>query len=599
MRRAPFAIALVAGLVLAGCGIPDDTDVVPLGPGPSTGTSSGDDVSPPRNMRADTTDPAEFAKNYLAAAAGDFAGAGERVKQFLSPDAAVNFKLANAAEIKVVRLTEEPLVNPGKPVVLRTRDVGTLGPKGILEPAADDRISNYELAVRQIDGQEGLFVTNPPKVLLLSDSALNRFYSNRTIYFWNKEHTGLVPDVRYLPVTMPREQQPTEIIDWLTSGPSPWLTDVAEPLPGDTKQIGNVPAVSNQTLQISLSGQALDPEDPNSLDRLQKQLRWSLWPNLPGTLHLTIEHQVEQDYTGTDYLGSNAAYRTTDDPERFVVFNGEIRRLVRSSNAGLPVPIIKPEDNRGVRMAAMSTSGNRAYAALVVNESRGRQALKVGAAGVGEKAALRRIPLSGTVGRPVWAKSLDGADGSTLGLITVGGKLYSFGADGSDFSTVEWPAGPGKITAVAVAPDARRVALLAGGQLYVAALSGGDGAQLSSPHVVRTELRSLTAVDWSSEGVLVVAGLRSDDRVAIMEVSIDGADQSDRLPDLGSNPVTYLTAAPANPTRGEETSGAIAYVLGTGAYDEVNPDQIGVADLAQPVNDPPKDMVPSAPFFLN
>ena len=149
-------------------------------------------------MRADTTDPAEFAKNYLEAAAGDFAGAGERVKQFLSPDAAATFK--PPAEVKVVRLIEDPLVNPGKPVVIKTREVGTLGPKGILEPAGDDRPANYELTLRQVEGQPGLFVTDPPKVLLLSDTALDRFYTKRTIYFWNQDHTGLVPDLRYLPV---------------------------------------------------------------------------------------------------------------------------------------------------------------------------------------------------------------------------------------------------------------------------------------------------------------------------------------------------------------------------------------------------------------
>jgi hypothetical protein len=598
VRRAPLAVALVAGLLLTGCGIPDETDVVPLRPGPSTGISSGDDPSPPRNMRADNTDPAGFAKNYLEAAAGDFAGAGERVKQFLSPDAAATFRAPT--EIKVVRLTEEPLVNPGKPVVIKTRAVGTLGPKGILEPATDNRPASYELTLRQIDGQQGLFVTDPPKVLLLSDSALNRFYTKRTIYFWNQEHTGLVPDVRYMPTTVPLEQQPTEIIDWLTNGPSPWLAGVVAPLPEGTKQIGNVPAISNETLQISLSGQALLPDDPTSLDRLQKQLRWSLRPNLPNTLHLTVEHQEEKDYTGTDYLTSNAAYRTTAEPERFVVYNGQIRRLARSYNSSQPVPILKAEDNRGVRMAAMSTSGSRSYVALVVNESGGKQALKVGAAGTGEQATLRRIPLSGTVGRPVWGKSLGGADSGTTGLITAGGKLYSFAADGSNFSAVEWPGGPGHITAVAVAPDARRVALLAGGRLYVAALSGGDGAQLSSPHVVHTELREPTAVDWSSEGLLVVAGVRTDSqRVAIMEVSIDGAAQTERLPDLGSNPVTYLTAVPANPTRGEETSGAIAYVLDNAAYDEVNPGPIEVTDLAEQVTDPPKDVLPGAPFFLN
>ena len=51
--------------------------------------------------------------------------------------------------------------------------------------------------------------------------------------------------------------------------------------------------------------------------------------------------------------------------------------------------------------------------------------------------------------------------------------------------------------------------------------------------------------------------------------------------------------------RGAETSGAIAYVLSGAAYDEAKPDPIEVGDLAQTVSDPPKDVVPIAPFFLN
>lgn len=599
MRPAALVLTLVAGLVLSGCGIPDNTAVVPLRPGPSTGVASGDDLSPTRNTRADTTDRAEFIENYLQAAAGDFAGATQRVKQFLSPAAAANFK--PAADITVVRRTEDPLVEPGSPVVtLNVREVGTLGQKGVLEPSSDDRVIPYEFTLGGVEGQQGLFVIKAPPVLLLSDQALDRFFAQRTIYFWNQDHTGLVPDLRYMPLSVPPEQQPTVIIDWLTSGPAPWLAGVVDPLPEGTKQIGNVPAISNGTLQINLSDQAVPPDDPGALDRLQKQLRWSLHPNLPGTLELAVEHQQAQRYVGTDYLRQNSAYRGVGEPERFAVFNGQIRRLARSYNAGLPVPVVAPAANRNVRMAALATSGSRSYAALVVDEPGGRQALRVGATRTGQHATLRRIGLAGSIGRPVWAKSPAGTDAGTVGLVTAGGQLYSFTANGTSPRRVEWPGGPRNITAVAVAPDARRVALLAGGNLYVAALSTTeDGSRLSPPRVVRTILRNLTAVDWGSESMLVVAGLQPErHRVAMMDVSIDGASQTDRLADLGSNPVTYLSTLPADPAR-YETSGAVAYVLDGAAYDEVNPDRLDARDLADPPADPPAGVLPGAPFFLN
>jgi hypothetical protein len=599
MRRRLLALTVVAGLALGGCGIPDNTAVVPLGPGPSTGVSSGSELAPPRSTRADTSDKAQFVENYLEAAAGDFAGAADRVKQFLSPDTAGTFKAPS--DIKVVRPVEDPLVEPGSPVVkLKVREVGTLRQKGYIEPSPDDREIEYEFELLEIEGKPGWFVAKAPPALLLSDEALDQFYARRTIYFWNSEHTGLVPDLRYMPLSMPTEQQPTTIVDWLISGPAPWLAGVVDPLPEGTKQIGNVPAVSNNTLQVNLSGQAVPPDDSRALDRLQLQLRWSLRPNLPGNLDLSVEHQQTKRYAGTDYQPRNAAYRAVASPERFVVYGGVVHRLARSYLADQPVPAIAPAANRNVRMAALATAGNRSFAALVVNESNSRQVLRAGVAGTGEQASLRRIPLPAPIGRPVWAKSPAGTDAGTIGLVTAGGRLYRFNANGSGLSQVEWPGGPGNITAVAVAPDAHRVALLAGGRLYLAALSSSDdGTQLSVPHVVRTVLRDLTAVAWGSESLLVVSGVRPESqRVAMMDVSIDGAGQTDRLADLGSNPVTYLSTVTADPSR-EATPPAVAYVLNGDAYDEVDPDQLEVGDLADPPANPPAGVLPSAPFFIN
>jgi Lipoprotein LpqB beta-propeller domain/Sporulation and spore germination len=602
MRRSCVAVVLLAALVLGGCGIPDNTAVVPIGPGPSTGTSSGDDITPVRSLRGDTTDKATFVENYLTAAAGDYDSATEQVKQFLSPGAAATFK-ALTPEIRVVRLVDAPLINPGNPVVtLRVQQVGTLGNFGILDPSEDSAITSYRLTIGPVDGQSGLFVTKAPQVLLLSDTALARFYTRRAIYFWNSDHTGLVPDVRYLSLSVPSEQQPTEVITWLTNGPAPWLAKAVDPLPEGTKLVGNVPAVSSDKLQISLSGQAMPADDPNALDRLQKQLRWSLRPNLPGALELTVEHQVERVYGDAGYLASNAAHRTVSDPERFVVYDGQVRRLGRSHNASEPVPVLTPQANHQVRSAAFGATATRTYAALVVSGAKGRSSLRVGSARPGERAALARISLDTPIGRPVWAVSppVGTADG-TVGLVTAKGKLYSFAPDGSTVRQIAWPGGMSEISGVAVAPDARRLALLSRGQLYVAALStSDDGLQLSAPTLVRTTMQDLTAVDWSGEGMLVVAGTKpASKRVAIMNVSVDGASQTDRgLSDLGTNPVTYLSAYPADPARNEETATVLAYVLDGSAYDELNAERIGVADLAQPVTNPRPGVLPTAPFFL-
>jgi hypothetical protein len=458
-----------------------------------------------------------------------------------------------------------------------------------------------------VDGQPGLFVTNAPQALMITDTALAEFYAPRAIYFWNINHTGLVPDVRYMSLSVPREQQPTAVLTWLVDGPADWLKPVVDTLPPGIKLIGVIPAVSNDTLQINLSSQALDTsKDPDALDLLQRQLRWSLRANmplaldlLPGAMELNVGHD-KQTYRGDGgYLDSNALYRRPVDPERFAVYEGQIRRLKRSRNADDALPVTAAA-NQKVQMASFGgASTSRTYVALVVKDASGRPELRVGSTATGKQATLRKISLAAPVGRPVWAVSppVGTADG-TVGLVTANGHLYSFAPDGAGVRQV---GGLDNVTAVAVAGDARRVALISGGRLYLAALSTEDGVQISPPTLIRTDLVGLTAVDWGSEGTLVVSGRNPEDfnRVWVMDVSIDGASQSPRIPGLGSNILAYLTAYPASPSQSGNTGVPVAYESPGGAFDESGTERIIPADLAQPVTNPRVDAQVTAPFFLN
>jgi hypothetical protein len=154
---------------------------------------------------------------------------------------------------------------------------------------------------------------------------------------------------------------------------------------------------------------------------------------------------------------------------------------------------------------------------------------------------------------------------------------------------------------VAVAPDGHRAALVVGRRLYIAVLvTGGDGVQLASPMEIRTPMRTntLTAVDWSSEGWLVVGGIRADqNRVAIMDITLDGALSISRLDDLGTEQISYITAYPASPLDPRQTSYSVAYVAGGIAYNALTePTKITSADLVNPPPNPPA--ATTAPLFL-
>jgi len=213
-----------------------------------------------------------------------------------------------------------------------------------------------------------------------------------------------------------------------------------------------------------------------------------------------------------------------------------------------------------------------------------------------------RLP-KGVTGQPVWAITSADTHVPAVGLITVGGRLYSFS---SDDTTVAEVAGAddlsGNITTVAVAPDGRRLALVVAGRLWTAVLStSGDGVQLMQPvQVLTAGLRRVSAVDWSSETWVTVAGDRTDrSRVAIFEMTADGTQVRPRLDDIGTEGVSYLAAYPVSPISGSDRADTVAYVAKGEAFDVLSgPVRIGVGELAVPIPNPPSGVSPTAPFFL-
>lgn len=610
MTRRWVALAAAGVLLLAGCGIPGETKVTVLGPGPSMGTSDGSGAPKEQYGREDTLDKPTFVKYYLEAAAGDPDTALKRAKAFMSGSAAAGFQPQPG--VRVVHLVEDPpLNNPGSDdVTLKYRVLGILDAHGELDPTADGKIEETTLHVADSPGHPGLFLSDPPPFMMITDNALADFYDQRPIYFWNTEHTGLVPDIRYMPLTVPAEQAPTMILSWLLNGPAFWLEGAVDPLPNGTEMKGIIPANTNDTLQITLTDQAVPADDPRALDRLRRQLQWSLRPWLPRTLELKIGSAADPtDYSENDYLTSNFAYHPAGDPERFVIFDGKVRRLAGFPNSSAAIPVVSAAENKSVVNAALSSAGTENFAALVVSESGGKQSLRVGWAPIGSQAGLTRVPLTAPIGHPSWAVTPNAPNNEEVGLVSAHGVLYSFSATGHA-KRVDWAGGPTGITDVSIAPDGHRVAVLAGGQLYLAVLTtSADGMQLSSAsRVTSLLLDRFTAVDWSSESWLAVAGFRPKDaasgagRAMVMDMSLDGVRGSPRgSDDLGDERVSYLSAypaSPADPGNGEHSTW-VSYVIGNDAYDALQAlQQIRVSSLAGSVANPPAGKEPTDPFYL-
>ncbi|MDG4833081.1 LpqB family beta-propeller domain-containing protein [Solwaraspora sp. WMMD1047] len=595
------AASLAVGL--AGCGIPDQTDVQIDGRGPEPGTGAGDGTGSAPPGRLDAGDEVgQFAVNFLAAAAGEASGAYERVNAYLPEGRRHKPKPVNEVAINVVRLIDgaprfTDSADGPSTVTIRVAQVGVLRADGaITEPKLSD--TEYTFTVGRIEADpdrpgsgSGLYVLDPPPVLLMSTDALGSYYLGRTIYFWNADRTALVPDLRYMPVAVPSARQPTEVLNWLTGGPSEWLAGTAVQLPEGSNLIGNVTvAESGGRAEVNLSVNAGELDDEAELDQLYNQLAWSLRENLRGDLELKIQGQQRKVADIADHLDANPLYRVTRTPEPFCVYAGELHPLARPGVAST-VPVAD-EANRNIRSAALARDGDQVWAALVTPAG-DRWRLRAGAGTGNVSSFVDSTTTFATMGRPVWLKGSDPTD--PTGLVVADGRLYRFGLD-AVFTEVRLPNAAGAVTAVGAALDGHRIAFVAGNKLYVASLSTeGDTVTAGRARRLASTPREITGVDWNGENSLELAGV-NDDQTSIYQTTTDGASERAIIPRVQVAGVTHVAAYPNNPV--VLSPGGSPMYEGSGIAYSAG-DRITAEEVTGETENPDGDEGnPTAPFFL-
>lgn len=606
MRRRLLTVLLAGVLLpvgLAGCGIPDETDVLVdgrSGPAAEAGGFSGPADEPPAPTATD--DPKEFIRNYLSAAAGERDQAYGRVKQFIAPEwrERLTERQSSETELFVVRLRDEleatPPNNEGTSTVkVKVQQVGVLRADGSLAlPVANDTEYTFKLR-RAGAGESGWRVTDPPKALLLSDEALGKYYATHTIYFWNYDQSRLVPDQRYLPWALPVERKVTEVVRWLAAGPPDWLAPGVVRLPGDTSLINNATG-SDGRWEVNLN---MPGANDTRLARLATQLAWSLPEQVTGQLDLKIQNQSRLVVDIGQERSGHPAYPLDGNPERFCVYDGAIHPLSFPGEPHGSVPVGAAR-NRGIVTAALARSGGKILAALVVTQG-DRQQLVVGS-GQSPVTVFTGDGRFTSVSRPTWLRSLDSRH--PYGLIAADGGLYRF--DGAGNLAPVSLGVEGRVTAVAASVEGHRVALVIDGAVYVAVVSTDGGApSLGQPRRLFTKLTDITAVDWYAENRLVFAGSESrggtrEPRPAIYETSVDGALETALETDIGIGArVTQLSAYPG-PAVGALPAYSYMYEANNSAYRNNPPDVISpkqVLDVASPAPGS-KATNPTAPFFL-
>jgi hypothetical protein len=505
--------------------------------------------------------------------------------------------------VQVIRSRGEPIIDrtaTGYDVRLPVTMLGQLADNGVFQPQRARNVTfTFKFGDNYAERQSGLFVTEAPAEVLLSDEALQLYFELRTLYFWSADHQVLVPDLRYLPRRdVPAAQRPTLIIEWLLRGPSPWLRQAVDPLPADAGLVGRVPAPTDGVLRVDLS-KAADIGDADQVARLATQLRWSLRTGSGTDLPVQLRvDQVQKLFTEDTYLAANPAYRSGREPLRYCVLQGRVRPLGGAPSA----PQVPARWNSQVLRAAFGRDGDRTLIALLRSGSGGRVVLDVGGAS-GRVDALSRVELPGqatgrALGQPVW---LPGAPETAL--VLVDGQLLAFRATGGAARQVQRT--PGQITSYAVPPDGRRLAYVSGGRLYVAPLLrvGGTVAVGEPRQEVPTSLSTVTAVGWSQQDWLVVAGRRSDTLVAFQDITVDGATQgTPRGGQFGTQLVSHLVASADDPANGRG-AGQVMYMVANGlSYELYSQErQLTAADVAGPQSTTGTAGAagPTYPFYLD
>ena len=130
-------------------------------------------------------------------------------------------------------------------------------------------------------------ISNAPSALLLTSDSFNSDYQLRNLYFLDPTNKFLVPDPVYVPVQAGASELMTGLVDDLISQPPDWLSDGAThtAIPAGSK-IASV-TFSGVTAVVNLTGTiAKEPSGPSldtTMERVSSQLFWTLTTQSGGT----------------------------------------------------------------------------------------------------------------------------------------------------------------------------------------------------------------------------------------------------------------------------------------------------------------------------
>ena len=556
--------ALAAGLAVAGCvSVPSAGPVLSYPLAQQTSGQNGQNLQVIAAGPGNNWDPNQVVTGFLTAAAA--LGDQQQVaKAYLTPQASKSWNPSwNAFVYKTGPFVQHPVFQPQAKAPKR---VGKSAAKGAKQPperatvVVDGTISaslsghaTYAVPSSSTPVGPQVFglvkmgsqwrISSAPSALLLTQGQFADDYELRNLYFFDPNNLYLVPDPVYVPLQASTTSLMNRLVNDLIAPPKDWLAEATQTdFPAGTKIIGGV-TLTGGTAAVDLGGAiATAPNQQTLLAQVSAQLLDTLIGSGQGgsqvqSIELLVNGQPKYPPGNSQGIAvqhlSEASYEpATGASSAFYYLDSAGYLCSRNSVTGKEVQIAKI--GTGYSQIAVSPDGK--YLAAVRGGS-----LYIGSV---------HGPLAKRQGSGYTTISWDPTDNLWT---TNGGQILTFRAGVSPASAQARPVAAyvpppngGLITAIRIAPDGVRVALIINGtELTFGAIVWQQGARPGLAGAVRidlspfnvSDLTAFTAVTWyGPDDVITLSGLGS----TLTEYPVNGGTSTSQLLD---QPVESITAS--------------------------------------------------------
>lgn len=513
--------------------------------------------------------PEQIVREFIhAAAMTEYDTAGESfvvAREFLTPAAQKSWH-ADSGSTPIVVLSDDFAATPSPEnpaaVTISGRQIGEVEADRSYRPV-DALKFQFTVHLDRSNGQWR--IADPPSAVLITRGDFSTALRPRTVYFLDASGRVVVPDIRYIPNSHNPDLSANRLMDLLLRGPSTQLAGAARTQLGPDAQLqSNVHIDAAGIAHVDLDG--VDVTTPAARQALAAQVVWTLDPDVQQ-IAITV-NGLPLNASGAADTATTASATAPDNPsnvyslasgtvanfspdavpgsaqavsDAYYIDDGAILRLSDST------PMWGSVGTGSVHVTSAALSAASGALAAVVRDNDGGQQLLVGRpfdhqpAVTALKATTLTQPSFTRWGYAAWTVQ-NGATQPEVYQVTITSGTPTW-------SRVAAPglANLGAVTVLALSPDGVRVALVAGGTLYlglIAALpdsaahdgaaTGGAGAsggasadhhglQITALRVLRSDLTDVGPVTWEDSTTLLVGAKVTDSTYrTVYEVSVDG-----------------------------------------------------------------------------